>query len=148
MKKLISILAFASAVTLSAALFTACGDNKNSSSEANADLSSQADSKEEVKNDPVEEEAEESSEVPKMSTIIGTWKSDDGVSYTFNEDGTGIYNNGEEDSEFTYTEKNFGITITPGNGDDPLKYDYVAAGTQLILKDKNESNEEFVFQKQ
>ncbi len=138
MKKLISLLALVSSIAVMSVMFTGCGSDKNSS-DNKADLSSSqsaADSEEDLD----EEEEEEEEETEAKSKLLGTWESEDG-SYTFNEDGTGTF----DDKSFTYTEKNFGLSITYDGDDEPTAYDYAVAGTKLIIKDSEQT--EFVYEK-
>ena len=140
MKKLISLLALVSSIAVMAAMFTACGGEKKSS-DNKGDLSSSesaADAEEDM--DEEEDEEEDEDETEAKSQLLGTWESEDG-SYTFNEDGTGTF----DDKSFTYTEKNFGLSITFDGDDEATPFDYAVAGSKLIIKDAEQT--EFVYEK-
>ena len=138
MKKLISLLALVSSIAVMAVMFTGCGSDKNSS-DNKADLSS-SDAAADDDEDLDEEEDDDEEETEAKSKLLGTWESADG-SYTFNEDGTGTFG----DKKFTYTEKNFGLSITFEGDDEPTPFDYAVAGTKLIIKDSEQT--EFVYEK-
>ena len=140
MKKLISLLALVSAAAVIGAVFTGCSDSKKSGDISESSSSSQAaDEQDEDLEDEEEEEEEEETEAG--SQLLGTWSSEDGDSYTFNADGTGTFG----DKSFTYSEKNFGLSITFDGDSEATPYDYAVAGTKLILKDAEQT--EFVYEK-
>ena len=142
MKKLISLLALVGSIAVMASMFTGCGDNKKSGdiSESSSSSGSAAGSDEDIDEETEEDDDEEEEETEAKSQLLGTWESEDG-SYTFNEDGTGTF----DDKSFTYTEKNFGLSITFDGDSEPTPFDYAVAGTKLILKDAEQT--EFVYDK-
>ena len=73
-----------------------------------------------------------------LETIVGEWEYDENseITYTFNEDGTGVYVLPSLKMEFTYELKDDEIDITY-EGLDTVTFKYVLDGTKLNIKDVN-----------
>ena len=70
------------------------------------------------------------------ASLVGSWEYEGGsYIYTFNEDGTGIYEAAGSELEFTYKDNGNSIEITYDNTTDPYVYEYRIDGDSLIIKD-------------
>lgn len=73
-----------------------------------------------------------------LETIVGEWEYDDDseITYTFEEDGTGVYSLPSIEMKFTYELKDDEISITY-EGLEPVSFKYELDGTKLNIKDVN-----------
>ena len=129
MKKLISLLALVSSITVMGAVFTGCGDDKKDSSSSSSS-SSLAESSE-------GSAEEESSEEEAAAGLAGSWEYETGgYTYTFNADGTGTYDVGSGDPmKFTYTDDGTNLSILYDGNTAPFESTYTIEGDKLNIKD-------------
>lgn len=71
----------------------------------------------------------------KTNSIVGTWKSDDGLTYNFNSDGTGTYNIIESVLNFTYTIEKNTISILYESDTIPYKAEFSIKNDILKFND-------------
>ena len=70
------------------------------------------------------------------ASLVGTWDYEGGrYIYTFNEDGTGVYDAAGTELEFTYKDNGNSIEMTYDNTTEPSVYEYRIEGDTLIIKD-------------
>ena len=73
----------------------------------------------------------------KKSALVGTWAANEaeGMSYVFNEDGTGKWDAGDYAMNFTYTEKDGVIELTYDGATTAQKWEYTIDGSTLTMKE-------------
>ena len=73
----------------------------------------------------------------KKSALVGTWAANEaeGMSYVFNEDGTGKWDAGDYAMNFTYTEKDGVIELTYDGAPTAQKWEYTIDGSTLSMKE-------------
>ena len=73
----------------------------------------------------------------KKSALVGTWAANEveGMSYVFNEDGTGKWDAGDYAMNFTYTEKDGVIELTYDGATTAQKWKYTIDGSTLTMKE-------------
>ena len=70
------------------------------------------------------------------SDILGSWEYESGgYTYTFNEDGTGVYDLGTSKMEFTYEVTDTELSILYTGNTDPMVLEYEIDGNKLDVKD-------------
>ena len=70
------------------------------------------------------------------SDIVGSWEYEGGgFTYTFNDDGTGVYDLVGSQMKFTYTAENGVLAITYEGADAPIELEYELSGDTLNVKD-------------
>lgn len=109
----------------------ACGSSKTkdttNGTNSKADTSSAVDSK---------ADADSKAEPAGNSDILGSWEYESGgYTYTFNEDGTGVYDLGTSTMEFTYEVTDTELSILYTGNTEPLVLEYEIDGNKLNVKD-------------
>ena len=104
----------------------ACGSSKTKDTNGKDDTSSAVDSK-----------ADSADSKPAgNSDILGSWEYESGgYTYTFNEDGTGVYDLGTSTMEFTYEVTDTELSILYTGNTEPLVLEYEIDGNKLNVKD-------------
>ncbi|MCR4593965.1 MAG: hypothetical protein K5761_02790 [Clostridiales bacterium] len=130
MKKMTKILAviFSLLMLLSLAACSESGTDKNGdTTPAN---------QEEIQNN--EAESGEKSKTADNSAIVGSWEySGGGFTYTFNEDGTGIYDTGSTVMKFTYELTDTQLSILYEGNTSPTVLEYSIDGNTANIKDSS-----------
>ena len=68
--------------------------------------------------------------------LVGTWEYEIvGFTYTFNSDGSGVYDVAGTQMKFTYTAENSVLSITYEDSTAPIQLEYVLSGDTLNIKD-------------
>ena len=68
--------------------------------------------------------------------LVGSWEYESGgFTYTFNEDGSGVYDVAGTKMKFTYTAENSVLSITYEGSTAPMQLEYVLSGDTLNVKD-------------
>ena len=152
MKSLFSKTAALICAVLMAGSLTACGNKTETkeTSEASAATSAvqqaetaAATTAEQQTTVPETTEAQRSdpaAESPKAGAadtgLVGSWEYESGgFTYTFNEDGSGVYDVAGTKMKFTYTAENSVLSITYEGSTAPMQLEYVLSGDTLNVKD-------------
>ena len=152
MKSLFSKTAALICAVLMAGSLTACGNKTETkeTSEASAATSAvqqaetaAATTAEQQTTVPETTEAQRSdpaAESPKAGAadtgLVGSWEYESGgFTYTFNEDGSGVYDMAGTKMKFTYTSENSVLSITYEGSTAPMQLEYVLSGDTLNVKD-------------
>ena len=152
MKSLFSKTAALICAVLMAGSLTACGNKTETkeTSEASAATSAvqqaetaAATTAEQQTTVPETTEAQRSdpaAESPKAGAadtgLVGSWEYESGgFTYTFNEDGSGVYDVAGTKMKFTYTAENSVLSITYEGSTAPMQLEYVLSGDALNVKD-------------
>ena len=152
MKSLFSKTAALLCAVLMAGSLTACGNKTETkeTSEASAATSAvqqaetaAATTAEQQTTVPETTEAQRSdpaAESPKAGAadtgLVGSWEYESGgFTYTFNEDGSGVYDVAGTKMKFTYTAENSVLSITYEDTSAPTQLEYVLSGDTLNVKD-------------
>ncbi len=112
----------------------ACGSSKtNGTDDKNSTtISSSASSTADSKTDSAVSNAEKTGN----SDILGSWEYESGgYTYTFNEDGTGVYDLGTSTMEFTYEVTDTQLSILYTGNTSPMVLEYEIDGNKLNVKD-------------
>ena len=124
MKRMFKIMV--SVLCLSAMLFafTACSQNKGTSSE-NENVA------------PIENENVAPTENENVAPIVGKWEYEDSsdMYYTFNEDGTGLYYFVSGEMKFTYEDDGEAVTLYYETATEPSTYQYTIKDNVLSIED-------------
>lgn len=81
-----------------------------------------------------------------VATLVGSWEYESGgFTYTFNEDGTGNYDAGGTEMEFTYTDNGDSVEILYTGNTTASTFEYTISGDTLTIKDS--FGEEVVYKK-
>ena len=68
--------------------------------------------------------------------LVGSWEYESGgFTYTFNDDGSGVYDVAGTQMKFTYTAENSVLSITYEDTSAPTQLEYVLSGDTLNVKD-------------
>lgn len=68
--------------------------------------------------------------------LVGSWEYEiGGFTYTFNSDGSGVYDVAGNQMKFTYTAENSVLSITYEGTSAPMQLEYVLSGDTLNVKD-------------
>ena len=68
--------------------------------------------------------------------LVGSWEYESGgFTYTFNEDGSGVYDMAGTKMKFTYTAENSILSITYEGSTEPMQLEYILSGDTLNVKD-------------
>ena len=68
--------------------------------------------------------------------LVGSWEYESGsFTYTFNSDGSGVYDVAGTQMKFTYTAENSVLSITYEGSTAPMQLEYVLSGDTLNVKD-------------
>ena len=68
--------------------------------------------------------------------LVGSWEYEiGGFTYTFNSDGSGVYDVAGNQMKFTYTAENSVLSITYEGASEPTQLEYVLSGDTLNVKD-------------
>ena len=68
--------------------------------------------------------------------LVGSWEYESGgFTYTFNDDGSGVYDVAGTQMKFTYTAENSVLSITYEDSTAPMQLEYVLSGDTLNVKD-------------
>lgn len=68
--------------------------------------------------------------------LVGSWEYESGgFTYTFNEDGSGVYDMAGTKMKFNYTAENSVLSITYEGSTAPMQLEYVLSGDTLNVKD-------------
>ena len=68
--------------------------------------------------------------------LVGSWEYESGgFTYTFNSDGSGVYDMAGTKMKFTYTAENSVLSITYEGSTAPMQLEYVLSGDTLNVKD-------------
>lgn len=113
----------------------ACGSSKtddtNGTNNSTSDTSSTAST-----TDSKADSADSKAEPAGNSDILGSWEYESGgYTYTFNEDGTGVYDLGTSTMEFTYEISDTELSILYTGNTDPMVLEYEIDGNKLNVKD-------------
>ena len=86
--------------------------------------------------------SESASETAKAGAIdnglVGSWEYESGgFTYTFNSDGSGVYDVAGTKMKFTYTSENSVLSITYEGSTAPMQLEYVLSGDTLNVKDSS-----------
>ena len=150
MKSLFSKIAALICAVLMASSLTACGNKTETKESAAATSAVQQDTStaagttaeqqttfaetaEVQQSDP----AAESAKAGATDTgLVGTWEYEIvGFTYTFNSDGSGVYDVAGTQMKFTYTAENSVLSITYEDSTEPMQLEYVLSGDTLNIKD-------------
>ena len=70
------------------------------------------------------------------NSLEGSWEYESGgFTYTFNSDGSGVYDVAGTQMKFTYTAENSVLSITYEDSTEPMQLEYVLSGDTLNVKD-------------
>ena len=86
------------------------------------------------------QQSESATETAKAGAIdnglVGSWEYESGgFTYTFTEDGSGVYDVAGTKMKFTYTAENSVLSITYEGSTAPMQLEYVLSGDTLNVKD-------------
>ena len=148
MKSLFSKTAALLCAVLMAGSMTACGnktDTKETSEASAATSAAQqavtaAEQQTTVAGTTEAQRSESATETAKAGAadtgLVGSWEYESGgFTYTFNEDGSGVYDVAGTKMKFTYTAENSVLSITYEGSTAPMQLEYVLSGDTLNVKD-------------
>lgn len=153
MKSLFSKTAALLCAVLMAGSLTACGNKTETkeTSEASAATSAEkqavtatagttAEQPTTVAGTTEEQRSDSAAETAKADAtdtgLVGSWEYESGgFTYTFNDDGSGVYDVAGNQMKFTYTAENSVLSITYEDTSAPTQLEYVLSGDTLNVKD-------------
>ena len=153
MKSLFSKTAALICAVLMAGSLTACGNKTETkeTSEASAATSAAqqavtaaaattAEQQTTVAGTTEAQRSDPAAESPKVGAtdngLVGSWEYESGgFTYTFNSDGSGVYDMAGTKMKFTYTSENSVLSITYEGSTAPMQLEYVLSGDTLNVKD-------------
>ena len=109
-RKIIGVIALTLCALMAAMCLTACGGDSDSTADSGS-----------------------------KSALVGTWGANEaeGMSYVFNEDGTGKWDAGDYAMEFTYVDKGSSVELSYKDANTAQTWEYTIKGNTLSMKESD-----------